>query len=236
MITKDDIGVICQLQPNGSLECGDGVNWTGHYIYLTGVEYDFVKTFEKGFGGYVRHPEPEMTDKGFGAYYKNPWTGCISRDQMYGIIAGIITEKNYLAGLRLIIHHAFSLFLFSYNSIKNGAKPEDYKRKFPDLTGPEVWSCELRMFGGFSYLFYPILCVLDVMLILKTLWHNDRVDSHVISFLMYFFICTENVPTPLGYLAKKIIRRDRMITRLKRYWGDWRELPGMIPLYANRLR
>lgn len=68
----------------------------GHWLYLNGGsdEYfnvdKYIDTFNVHFGAWVRHPHPDMTNNGFGAHYKNPWNGCITRDQLTGIL-GILS-------------------------------------------------------------------------------------------------------------------------------------------------
>src|SRR5690606_39974850 len=118
---RDQYGIRGQIQPGGWVEGGDSACWMGAYIYLTGDKFPYVKTFEKGFGGYVRHTDPKNTYNGFGAYYKNPWNGCMSRDQLTGVLGALIRQKEHAAMLRLFLQHSLRLFLFDYKTIQNGS-------------------------------------------------------------------------------------------------------------------
>lgn len=233
MINRDSYGAIGHRRQDGSLEMGDSACWTGHHKYL-GSNHLSMRFFEKGFGGYCRYPDKWGTDNAFGAYYKNPWQGCMSRDQLTGIIAGLIKEASITANLRFIIHHAFSGFLFSYNTIHNGKKPGGYK--LPDLTLLDFWAMELRMFGKFSWIFWPLLCVLDIHMLLNTIYFNKHdEDNDQINFAMKHFIGVEHVPTVISWLAWKMCNKDKLKWLLSLYWRGWRKQPGMFDLYERRI-
>jgi len=236
MITKDKYGALSQIQPDGTLEGGDSAVWTGHYLYLTGEKYPFVETFEVKPGAYVRHPDPKMTNNGFGAYYKHPWAGCISRDQLTGIIAGLISQKKRLSLLRLIIHHGFRLFLFSYNTIDNGKDPDTAAWKFPDLTLFDIWSMYLRGFGILSFLFWPILCVLDLHLLLNTIHVNRDGDDDQINYAIKLFIAVEHVPTPTSKLSFSLLNKSSLLKKIHNYWCGWRNNCDMYYLYFNKFK
>ena len=242
---KTDLnGILCQVQDDGSLECGDGANWTGHHLYLydndTKVRYAraFLKLFEVSFGAYVRHPDPTMTNNGFGAHYKNPWNGCISRDQLTGIIGALVATGQHWAMLRLIIHHAAWLFLFSYNTIKNGRDPKTAKWKWPDLTGPDIWSMELRGLGLLSYLLWPLMLVTDLHILIASIIQRLKVDGNddPISFTMKLMCCREFKSTPWSWAAWKITDKEKLVEDLEEYWSGWREQPEMRALYVRKFR
>jgi hypothetical protein len=218
------------------MEMGDSACWSGHHQYLNyGFHPYSITNFEVGFGSYVRFKDPAMTDNGFGAYYKNPWQGCMSRDQLTGVIAGLIAENDIKANLRFIFHHLLSLFLFSYNTIHNGKVPSGYK--LPDITFMDFWSLELRMFGKLSWVFYPLLLILDIHMFLNTIFFNlgDK-DNDQINFAIKHFICIDNVPTPISLLSYRILNKEKLNRLLKDYWGGWRNQPGMHELYELKLR
>jgi hypothetical protein len=232
---KDKNGIICQPQPDGSLEGGDSVCWTGHYIYLTGEKFPFVGTFEKGFGGYVRHPDPQSTNSTFGAYYKNPWNGCISRDQLTGIIAAFIRQKESLALIRVTLNHLCRLGLFSYNTIPNGVNPASAKWKLPDVTLLDVWALFLRGFGKTSWLAWPALCILDIQMLLGTLIVNRQKDPDQINYAIKYLISREFVPTPTSWLTSKILDKEHLNLLIKQYWEGWRNNPEMTHLYKQQI-
>jgi hypothetical protein len=236
-MNKDSNGIIGQIQPGNWVEGGDSACWMGHYVYLTGENFPYVKTFEKGFGGYVRHPDPYATPYGFGAYYKNPWNGCISRDQLTGVILALIKQKEYMAMVRLMLNHSLRLGLFSYNTIHNGTDPKTSKWKLPDFTLMDIWAMELRGFGKLSRIFWPLLCILDLHLLVGTIYDRlfDNKEPDVINFLGKLIVSREHVPTPISWFAAKCINKANMISRLKAYWCTWRDNADMLPLFEKKL-
>lgn len=240
MIHKDRYGIIGQIQRDGSIEGGDSANWMGHYVYLTRLNKpDFVKTFEISPGAYVRHPVAKSTNNGFGAYYKNPWNGCISRDQLTGILMGIIATKDTAAARRLVLNHALRGFLFTYNTIKNGENPKTAKWKLPDFTGPDIWALELRALisnrGQLSRaLVYPLLCILDMHMLVSVVIDNwtggKKVD--VLSSVGKLLVGNEVQSTIVSRLAFRVADRRSLIKRIRGYWCGWRKNCSMYYWYV----
>lgn len=237
-MNRDKYGIIGQIQGDGSIEGGDSACWNGHYTYLRGKDaVPYVDTFEVSFGGYVRHPHPEMTNNGFGAHYEHPWSGCISRDQLTGVLAGVIGEKNKLAMLRIMLNHALRGFLFSYNTIKNGRDPKTAKWKMPDITFMDIWAMMLRGFGPISWVFWPLLLVLDLHLLLGAVYDRyfDNKEPDVINFLGKLFVSVDHVPTPVSKLALKFVNKENLLSRLREYWCGWRDNCEIVDLYEKKL-
>jgi hypothetical protein len=250
MLHRDKYGIIGQIQPDGSIEGGDSATWNGAYVYLTNSDFPYVKTFEVSWGGYVRHPHPEQTYNGFGAYYANPWSGCMSRDQWTGVIGALIRQKERMALLRLIAHHALKGFLFTYNTIPNGQDPTKtkfnllkffYRKKgenyfkLPDITLFNMWGMYLRGFGAFSWIFWPLLCVLDLHLLIDTVFSNKQDDNDQINYALRMMVAREFVPTPTVALAVKILDKQHLLDMLKGYWCGWRNNCDMYPLYEKKI-
>lgn len=234
-INQDKHGAI--IHRVGSYEdAGDAVNWTGHFTYFTGIVLLPLKLFEKGFGGYVRHFDPEMTGGGTGAYYLNPWNANISRDQLTGIIGWIIKTKDYWAMVRLILHHFCWLFLFAYNTIQNGKDPKTADWKWPDITLFDIWSMELRGFGWFSWIFWPLLCILDLQMLVEAIIANNQDREDVISFTLTLCISREYVPTPTSWLTFQILDKKELLEEIKKYWCGDRNNCGMYELYEDKLK
>lgn len=233
---RDKYGIIGQIQADGSVEGGDSACWMGHWIYLTDEDFPYVETFEKGFGGYVRHPDPAQTNNGFGAHYKNPWNGCISRDQLTGIIGALIKRKEKRALLRLIIHHAAWGFLWSYNNIKNGRDPATAKWKWPDFTLMNIWASYLRGFGKLSWLAWPLLCLLDIHILGDAIYTRfwSKSDDQI-NHALKLFISRDYVPTPTSWLAAKLTDKNGLKQKLRRYWGGWRDSKEFIPYYERKI-
>lgn len=268
---RDIYGIIGQIQPAGSkieVEGGDSVCWQGHWIYLNdgkdpgGVVVtnadEYVEFFEEGFGGYVRHPDPEMTNNGFGVYYTSPWSGCITRDQYTGVLANLMFVSSPLPVLRLMFHHMLSLFLFTYATIINGRDPNETKFslikffynpkkenyfKPSDITLFDTWAMELRalsrFMGPFKVLLLPVLTVFDLWLLFATVFFENREpieQDDAINYTARLLSSVDILPTPVSYLTWKLCDRERLLTRLRRYWSGWRETPEFMPLYEKRLK
>ena len=238
-MNRDPEGIIGQIQPDGSIEGGDSVCWQGHYIYLTDdmEKFPFRKTFEVGFGSYVRHPDPNRTNNGFGAYYRNPWDGCISRDQMTGILIGLIGSKDVYGVFRLALHHALRLFLFTYNTIKNGNDPKIAKRKLPDLADFSILALIIRGLGPVKWLLWPILCLLDLQLLGSIVYNRFTKSSKddVINMVGRLLVSLEHAPTPVSILAGKTLDKPHISSRLTEYWCGWRDNCEFVPLYLVKL-
>lgn len=234
--TKDQYGLLGQQQPDDRIEGGDSACWMGHYVYLGGdTKFPYVKTFEKGFGAYVRHPQYSATFNGFGAYYKNPWDGVMSRDQLTGVIGALIRQKERMALLRLILHHACWLFLFTYNTRKNGSDPKTTKWKWPDFTFMDFWATYLRGFGMLSWLFWPLLVILDVHTLINTVLTNYSKDPDQINYALKLMVSREFVPTPTSWLSAKILNKDNLHKLIWQYWSGWRQQEGMDSLFDKKM-
>jgi len=231
MIAMIDGAVGCR-QADGSIEMGDSCRWTCDKQTLDGTRtVDIPKFFSNGWGGYVRHKDPKLTDNGFGAYYKNPWQGCISRDQLIGIIWYLIETGQKWELLKVFIHHAAYLWLFAYNTIHNGKKPKGYK--WPDITTFNIWSMYLRGLIGIKAT--PILRKLDAYLLANTAWVNNEDNNDVISYLAHLFCSVEHTPTPESIAAWKLLDKMQIKMEVNSYWSGWRQNPGMAVLYIKRI-
>lgn len=238
MIT-DNFGAVCQPREYGKIECGDAAAWTGPAIYLGKNvlrKVSFEDFFSVGFGAYVRHPFAARTDNGFGAYYKNPWDGCISRDQLTGILLATIGEKNYLGGLKIVIHHLAWLMLFTYNTRSNGKDPSMTPWKWPDPTGPDIWAMEIRAMGPWAAIpLWPLLCVFDLHTLVNGIFDRFSKNDDVISFAAKYMTTLYNYPTITSLFVYLVVDRKSMLKRLKEYWCGWRSQPEMYQLYWNKL-
>lgn len=253
-MNKDQRGILCQIQQDGSLECGDGLNWSSHETYVDGpgclTGKEIVDVFETSPGNYVRHPDPYMTYHGFGAYSEGIYKGCISRDQMTGLIGALIHTGEMGALVRLMLSHFMRGFIFCNNVVHNGVdvtktkfnlfkfffgtKGENYY-KTPDITGPDVWAMFLRGFGKASILAYPLLCVLDVHMLVATWFSNRKPDTDPISYTMKLMVSLEHTPTFVSRYTFKILNRQKLINEISEYWSGWRKQPELPMLYFRRL-
>jgi hypothetical protein len=250
---KDEYGIIGQIQPDGSIEGGDSACYHGHYIYLTNDKFPYVKTFEAGFGGYVRHPIPKQTFNGFGAYYGGPWSGCLSRDQKTGVLMALIKQKQYGAMFRMLCNDALKLFCFTNNTLINGRDPKETKfsltkffynpkkenyYKLPDFTFMDIWAMQLRGFGIFSWGFWPLLVLFDTHLLLNVLFNRffKKEEEIVLNLVGKLLVSREYVPTPISWLAAKAMDKEHTLKMLSQYWSGWRDLPEFVPLYEKKMK
>ena len=235
--TIDKYGSIGQISPDGTIDGGDSVNWEGHRSYLSNDRlYGTmgILTYQEFFSefGYVRHPESAPT----ASYYKNPWNGNISRDQLTGILCYHIKYTNDLEALKIILHHGAWLWLFAYNTVRNG--DTTFKWKWPDVTLFDIWALELRMFGKLSWIFWPILNILDIHNLLNTISFNwiEPEDEDSISFAIKTIACREHIPTITSWITWKILKKDKLLRLVKSYWCNWRRNCGMYDLYEKKVK
>jgi hypothetical protein len=233
MIYRDMYGAIGQHQPNGTTEFGDSACWTGHAIYLHYREkpQPIITYFEIAPGSYVRHPNSDYTNNGFGAVPQ-----CMSRDQYTGVLAGIIGHGDIPAARRAAKNHAKRLFLFSWNTIHNGVDPRTAKWKMPDITGPDILAMELRGLTRFKLFLIPLLCILDIHMLLNTIIFNlfDK-DEDQINFAIKHFVQIDHAPTPVSLLSWWLLDKRKLNTLIAHYWSGWRGMPEMVELYTRRL-
>jgi hypothetical protein len=95
---------------------------------------------------------------------------------------------------------------------------------------------EIRALGLFSYAFYPLLTILDIQMLLNTILFN-RTDEHndQINFLIKHFVQIEHTPTPVSYIAWRLLNKKKVIDKIAQYWNGWRSMPEMIKLYEDKL-
>jgi len=230
----DQYGLLGQPYPEG-LEGGDSASWTGLYIFFTGdtsINYD---NLEVSSGAYVRHHVPHPTLNRFGSYYANPYDGVISRDQLTGVILARIGQKNTKAILRILVHHALRLFLFSYNTRKNGVHPEDAPWKLPDITFMDIWALYLRGLPLLGLLLYPLLCLFDLHLLFNAVnvRYIKKEQEHVLNYLGKLICAKRILPTPLSMLAWAITDMTQMKKALETYWCGWRKQCGMVGVFTR---
>lgn len=234
-LTIDKYGVIGQEQRDGTIDGGDSVNWQGHRMYLEDKPpmklKDYIEFYRGKQLGYSRHPHSATTAR----YYKNPWSGNISRDQFTGILAALIKNTNRSETLKIMLHHAAWLFMFSYNTVRNG--DETLKWKWPDLTFLDMWAMELRCFGKLSWLFWPVLNILDLHMLLNTIHFNIwSKDDDAISFAIKSIAQKEHIPTIPSIITWKILNKDKLLKFMKSYWCGWRKNCDMYDMYEKKIK
>lgn len=237
-MNRDKYGFIGQIQDDGSVEGGDSLCWNGHWEFLNSDSTRPRKKipmfrYRVGFGAYVRHPIARQTNNGFGFYYGHAWDGVISRDQFTGLLCGLIAQNERYFLLEVGLHWAKRGFLFAYNTRKNGADPYKTPWKLPDVTGPDLWATFLRGFGGWSWFFFPLLCILDFHLLVNSFIHNFKKESDVINYIGKLLVAIEHVPTPTSIIAWLIVDKEQLLSECFEYWTGWRKLDAFY-FYTKR--
>ena len=224
----DSNNIIGQQESDGSFGGGDSTSWHGAYTILEQENRSFRSLFEKSFGGYVRHP-----DEGYSTYYNHPWDGRITRDQLSGILAALIHQKDHYGVFRCFVHHMAWLWLFDYATRHNGLNKIGWK--WPDLTGPNIWCLYLRgMFGKFAVVLYPLLMLLDFHDLFDG-WHAKKTKTeHVISWTNRMMACRQSTPTIVSNWAFRQFTKDQLLEALSGYWCDWRKNCFLIELYEKK--
>lgn len=227
----DERNILGQKEANGKFGGGDSLSWHGGLTMLGASTRNFFRIFGLPNGGLRRHP-----NEGYSAYYKGPYDGRITRDQLSGALAAIVSQRDSQALWLVFKHHMYWLLLFSYSTRPNGSMG---KWKWPDITFFNVWQLYVRglinRFPILKWPLFPALCGLDVHLVLDSLVMRYNDDSHIISHLNRLLPAVENTPTPISWLAFKLLPNSFIRDNLDRYWCGWRDNCFMVGLYMKKI-
>lgn len=253
--TMDPLGIIGQTghpeDVNGTIDGGDSINRMSHYHFtieankeignniadLANLPSRTKKDFEEDLilfecpdspGNYRRHP----TD-GWASFCGGTYDGNMSRDQSFPLIIAMAFMGMYKRLGMYFIRHLMRGLLFTNNTRKNGKEPSETPWKLPDLTGPEFFSVYLRAIPILGYLLYPILCILDLELLVSAfVWSKFRKDDDdIVNFCDSLIFANMRVKTPISYLATKLVSKQLIIDKLKSHWCHWRESCFFVNLY-----
>jgi hypothetical protein len=127
LLSREDAGIICQLQDNKSLDGGDSAHRTGiAAFYNSGPDSDLLNRFETG-GKMVRHPTQEPW---------NNWKNC-TRDQLIGYVAGCWRAGRLDINQRLLQAHAARNPPFTCQNTENDKPGSEKKPPVGDLLLPD---------------------------------------------------------------------------------------------------
>lgn len=258
LMTMDETGIIGQVDwPkdwNGGVDGGDSINRMAHYHFLieannqignniadladlpfrTKEDYeDLLKLFEcqNSPGNYRRHPTNDWS-----AYCNGTYDGNMSRDQSLPLIMSMAYLGFYRRLGMYFLRHAMRLFLFTTNTRKNNVNPKETPWKLPDITGPEFFSVYLRCNPVLGYLLYPLLCVLDLELLVGSiLWNYRTENDDIIQHSSSLIFSNLRVRTPISWLATKVISKKLVLKKLEHYWCNWRKSCYFVKLYEPLL-
>lgn len=153
-------------------------------------------------------------------YDKNKWYGQpdrFSRDQLIPVLCGYVTFAGYYHWLFDL--HKRRYFLTAWNTRKNGSM--DAPKKFPDITGPEVWALWLRIFKPWwARLVLPLL---DLETLVSAIhWRFFRKDRVCRNHMLVLLAARKALPTVTTRLADYITDWPDLIQR----WTDHCEVVG----------
>jgi hypothetical protein len=220
----DQYGIIAQLSGDG----GDSSQREGQFMLysyagykqgkITKQEYDlivarYLTTYDRLRKGCMpgeirRHDGSEKwTDKNL-RMSRDQWTpNAIS----IGLVGTLKQKFNLILGM------AMRGFLFTTNIYSNGDQPT---KKVPDLTLLSAWGFVMR----WSPIFWPLLFLTDLDLLFGSfIWlyrfklspGNTDILNHVNALIQAKYRC----PTPISWLARKILPLDKVQDCLDRYFG-----------------
>lgn len=149
---------------------------------------------------------------------KSVWYGQpdrFSRDQLIPIICAAVRwgpEHNQWSR-DFFKAHKRRWFLTAWNTRKNGAM--DAARKFPDLTGPEVWALWVRAYR--VWWLRPVLGILDLELLVGAISWRWRESNVTRNHLLVSIACRKHWPTFISRLAWRITPRADLLRRWHRH-------------------
>jgi len=225
-----DFEWVGKYQPDGSVELGDSAQRAGMWELGLVLE-DKIKNgiYFKLALSQLEHPWL----KGF--YRRSPdsdWTGDfdrMSRDQSTPLVAamGVLGLHKFL--FFHLLAHILRLGFFT-NIRRNGATKENhglptpngkvfnYSIKLPDIAGPSFWGLYFRGFRFLGIICYPVLCLLDLELLVGAIAWKYRKGNDVLNYLVLTRYARYRLPTPISWLGFKLEDKQLLKTKLDVYF------------------
>jgi len=233
----DDWGMIVTLEQDG----GDSAFFMGHYYSLKMLSLDPVAQYhtKKILIKDYDNAQFKLQKKGLARRHpdESKWYGDfdrMSRDQSIPFLISMFIMEQIYGPWEFFKAHLKRGLLFTTNTRRNGAslqnhgevykndkmgKPvkRNYNRKLPDLCGPNFWSIYIRGFR--AYPFWPVLCCLDLFLLGSVISFNIKPREPNQLLLLLAFSRTR-LPTPLSFVAWRVLNKNKARDELKKYWFD----------------
>lgn len=200
----DKFGLIVQdVNGNTTGDGGDGTHKTSHLEIALFLNDDPAHpSFEKLIDvqkatPFVRHPDPSK-------WYSQ--LDRFSRDQATPYVIALALNKNYKMLFHFFVRHMLHGFLFTWNYVPNWVMPGDpgYKKKMPDITLFEFFNVYIRGFR--LYPLYPLLLLGDLEMLGGAIVKRFSKGNDIANSLANVLLAKEIMPTPLSYLARKILK------------------------------
>ena len=191
------------------------------YLLLRKRYWDSLNELECGWGNYRRHIDHDM-------WYFDP--DRMSRDQWTPNAIAVGMLDLYDHRKRMLWGHGKRLWLFTTNTRRNWVYPpgnpkheadQDYSWKIPDITILSSWGYYIRSFH--AYPLYPLLCLFDLELLGNSLlwrWKFQKrpEDTDILNHTNSLLQARKSMPTPLSWLARKILSADKILEKLQAYF------------------
>lgn len=216
---RDEHGYPGTLGEDGTFDGGDTAAIIGTFAALTCQKPFCQFPWDRKWNKPLRHPD------------KSKWYGQndrFSRDQLIPLLCMLVEFPHSVLAEMAFKAHSMRGFLLAWNSRKNGSM--DAPKKFPDLTGPEIWALWIRVWRPrWRYL---VLWFLDLELLGGSIHWKFRKDRVCRNHMLSLIICRRRMPTWVSKLAYWLTDFDDLIGRWKAHCEAVGEEPTWHLFYA----
>ena len=190
-------------------DSGDSAFHAAHWFYFN-MFGDKQLTMVNGLiskEGYLRRSQVP-------GYWGSLWDRA-SRDQSMSFII-MLFHRGFNAP-EIFVSHLKRGLLFARNFRKNGVIETPWK--VPDYMGPfsGMWGVWIRGFRFWPL--YPLLLILDLALMVHVITFNIKPREPNQLLLLLAFSRTR-LPTPLSFVAWRVLNKTKVRIELARYWCD----------------
>jgi hypothetical protein len=204
-LARDDLGIICQLQEDKTLDGGDSAHRTGVAAFCnSGPDADLLRRFEDNNGIMVRHPTQVP--------WNNP-NNC-TRDQLTGYVAGCWRAGRLDINRRLLEAHANRKPPFTCQDTERDYPGTPKDPPIGDPLGPDNIMF-LRIAAGDTEAYTDLLGQFSLQISIEL---ADRgVTSDQNNLILESIVCGR-----LNLYVKVHPNYDQI---LRYYWSNWRGQP-----------
>jgi len=238
---------IGKIQPDKSVELGDCIQRESMYMLGLKLEGAHTRKLFRFILSHLEHPKYP------GFYRRSPdtdWSGDydrMSRDQSIPLVAAMGAVGLYKHIFFHLLSHILRLGFFTNirrngtTKLNHGTKKYvsdtplyNYNPKPPDFAGPSFWALYLRGFWPLGLALYPVLCVLDLSLLVHSLlWRYHYTHDDCLSYLILTRYSRSRLPTPLSYLALRIENKQDLKTKLDVYFDPATEYRPIADIWLR---
>lgn len=206
------------------------IDWLYESKRLAGESGNIFQKLHPHPGVLLRHSNPD--------YDSSDWDR-MSRDQLQSMVIAMgYWDQQQLK--QLTWGHLKRGFIFTNNTRQNGATKRNhgangysYAWKFPDITGPEIWGNFIRAFN--AWWLYPLLVIFDIELFGGAIrWRFFSKHNIALNHTLSQMQAIDRMPTPLSWLASKIMPVPKLIEICKDHLDDpYVEMPEFGSMFDD---